>query len=315
VSGDVSVQLAANWQLGFSLLMMGRPAAAKPYFENVVRLSECPEASRYAFSSGHAAPVAARGFLAFVSLYLGQPDRAAELMDTALGEARRLGHAFTHAFALSTGIRFAVCTRPDAFASLLRELSTLAEEKAFGFYRTNGAVLAGWQEVLRGHTTQGAALMRDAMEAHRKTGARVLMPGFLGLLASAEDLAGRSADALDTLAAALALIENTSARETEAEIHRLRGSLLIRLGRCSEGEASLQQALVVARDQGNRWWELRAATSLAKFLRDQDRRPEAQDLLVPVYASFTEGFALPDLADARIILEELGPSVNSPSSS
>jgi hypothetical protein len=56
-----------------------------------------------------------------------------------------------------------------------------------------------------------------------------------------------------------------------------------------------------------RWWELRAARDLARLRRDQGRIAEAHGLLAPVYAAFTEGFAFPDLVEARALLEELGP--------
>ena len=77
-------------------------------------------------------------------------------------------------------------------------------------------------------------------------------------------------------------------------------------GRTAAAEASYRQALGSAREQGARSWELRSARDLARLWRDQGRRAEARELLAPVYVSFTEGFALPDLVEARALLEELG---------
>jgi len=65
------------------------------------------------------------------------------------------------------------------------------------------------------------------------------------------------------------------------------------------------RALAIAREQGARSFELRAATSLARLWRDQGKRAEARDLLAPVYAWFTEGFDTQDLIDAKALLEEL----------
>jgi len=70
-------------------------------------------------------------------------------------------------------------------------------------------------------------------------------------------------------------------------------------------EDSFRTALAIAREQGTRGYELRAATSLARLWRDQGRRSEARDLLAPVYGSFTEGFDTADLKDARALLAEL----------
>jgi predicted ATPase len=75
--------------------------------------------------------------------------------------------------------------------------------------------------------------------------------------------------------------------------------------RAVEAEASYHQALAVARDQGARLWELRAATSLARLWRDQGKRVDAHDVLAPVYGWFTEGFDTADLKDAKTLLSEL----------
>jgi hypothetical protein len=44
---------------------------------------------------------------------------------------------------------------------------------------------------------------------------------------------------------------------------------------------------------------------LARLLRDRERRKEARDLLAQIYGWFTEGFATPDLKEARALLDEL----------
>jgi predicted ATPase len=72
-----------------------------------------------------------------------------------------------------------------------------------------------------------------------------------------------------------------------------------------QAEESFHQAIAVARDQGARVWELRAATSLARLWHVQGRRAEAHDLLAPVYGWFTEGLDTPDLKEAKALLDEL----------
>ena len=72
-----------------------------------------------------------------------------------------------------------------------------------------------------------------------------------------------------------------------------------------QAEECFQQALEIARHQEARWWELRAATSLARLWQSQDKKTEARDLLTPVYEWFTEGFDTADLKDAQALLEEL----------
>ncbi len=102
--------------------------------------------------------------------------------------------------------------------------------------------------------------------------------------------------------------EATGERWSEAELLRWKGEALLRLGDRDRAEACLLRAVSVARGQGARMWELRAATSLARLRQDQGRRAEAHDRLAPVYGWFSEGFDTPDLQDAKALLEELAPT-------
>ena len=95
-------------------------------------------------------------------------------------------------------------------------------------------------------------------------------------------------------------------RGWDAEIHRLRGELTGRLPHPdpAKAEESFRTALAIAREQGIRGYELRAATSLARLWREQGRRSEARELLAPLYGWFTEGFDTVDLKEAKRLLDE-----------
>jgi predicted ATPase len=67
----------------------------------------------------------------------------------------------------------------------------------------------------------------------------------------------------------------------------------------------LQHALEVARQQGAKLLELRAAMSLSRMWQQQNKRKQARELLAPVYEWFTEGFDTADLQDAKVLLEDL----------
>jgi len=94
-------------------------------------------------------------------------------------------------------------------------------------------------------------------------------------------------------------------RWSESDVHRVRGELLIAVGDAVVAEKSLYQAIGVARRQSAKLFELRAAASLARLWRDQDKRTEARDLLAPIYNWFTEGFDTPVLKDAKALLDQL----------
>jgi predicted ATPase len=118
---------------------------------------------------------------------------------------------------------------------------------------------------------------------------------------------GEPARAAPRVGEALERIEKTGERWFEAEAYRIKGEVVLRFADPDQAEADrcFRRAIEVARNQGAKLWELRAATSLARLWTKQGKRAQARDLLAPVYAWFTEGFDTADLKDARALLDEL----------
>jgi len=88
---------------------------------------------------------------------------------------------------------------------------------------------------------------------------------------------------------------------------RLKGEIILMHSRSATAEAEkcFREAVEVARRQEAKWWELRATVSLSRLLRDTDRQDEARALLAEIYNWFIEGFDLPDLQEAKALLNEL----------
>jgi predicted ATPase len=124
-------------------------------------------------------------------------------------------------------------------------------------------------------------------------------------LAEVYGMAAQADEGLKRRAEAANIVEATQERWVEAEMHRLRGTLLLSMHERVAAEDSFRLALTVAQQQSAKFWELRAATSLAGLWRDQGKRAEAGDLLAPIYGWFTEGFDTPVLQDAKALLDEL----------
>ena len=112
-------------------------------------------------------------------------------------------------------------------------------------------------------------------------------------------------DALAALEVALGIAEETGERASRAELHRLKGEILLQQRAAGEAERCFRRALEVAREQKAKSNELRAATSLARLWQRQGKQAQARDLLLPLYDWFTEGFDTPDLKDAKALLDEL----------
>ena len=72
-----------------------------------------------------------------------------------------------------------------------------------------------------------------------------------------------------------------------------------------KAQTYFERAVIVARRQQAKSWELRAAMSMARLWRDQGKPQQARELLAPVYGWFTEGFDTRDLKEARALLDAL----------
>jgi hypothetical protein len=128
-----------------------------------------------------------------------------------------------------------------------------------------------------------------------------MIPFFLTTLAEAYGMAAQQQEGLDQLAEAAKLVQATSERWIEAEIHRLRGALLLSMHEHAAAENSYRRALEVAQRQSARFWELRAARDFAQLWCGQGKRAEARDLLAPTYDQFTEGSDARDLKGALLV--------------
>ena len=133
------------------------------------------------------------------------------------------------------------------------------------------------------------------------------MPFFLSYLAHAYAELGNFEDALHSIGDAITTVETTKERWCEAEVHRTAGAIMLLAPDpdAAKAEAYFERALMVARKQQAKSWELRAAMSMAQLWRDQGKQDEARDLLTPVYGWFTEGFDTRDLKEAKALIEEL----------
>jgi hypothetical protein len=166
----------------------------------------------------------------------------------------------------------------------------------------------GWIAVRRGDTKNGLRLLGVALGNTQQPRVELHQTVFAGTLAEALADAGRLDDALVAIDRALSDSIHHEGYWCVPELLRLRAELTLRRGSTSDGagaEKDLREAIGLATSQGARSWQLRAATSLARVLLDQERRSEARDVLLPVYDWFREGFATPDFKAAQALANEL----------
>jgi predicted ATPase len=184
---------------------------------------------------------------------------------------------------------------------------SVTTEHNYPAWLASAKVLHGWALAATGAREAGIVQMHEGIAEHAALGVQQHRASLLGLLAGTYGRARRSDEALTRLAEVLAMAARLGEHWFEAELRRLRANVLFAgsPGQASNAESSLHSALAVAREQGAKWWELRAAMSMARLRRDQGKRDEARELLAPVYGWFTEGFDTLDLKQAKALLEEL----------
>jgi predicted ATPase len=245
-------------------------------------------------------------WLALTLAFLGYIDQARAGMDEALSEAHRLDHAYVMALVLSRVCAAEwVAGSPHKVKRHAKEVVALSNEHSFPHFLGLGLLHHGWSLTALGGAREGLALLTEGLSVLRATGAVVHTPLGLMWLAEAYAKVGQPDEGLNCLAEATQLIETTSERYYQAELHRLRGNLLDATGDRAAAEQSYHQALAIANRQSAKTFELHAATSLARLWRDQGKRTEARDLLAPIYNWFTEGFDTPVLKEAKALLDQL----------
>jgi len=161
----------------------------------------------------------------------------------------------------------------------------------------------------RGEVGEGLELLRTVLDEVRGTSFVPYYPFMLGTLAQGLAGAGQVDQALATIDEALTKAERDEERWWIAELLRIKAELILFAGGAdatSLAETRLQESLGWTRRQGVLSLELRCAIDLARLWHQQGRTAPARDLVAPIYARFTEGFATADLKAAKALLSSLG---------
>jgi predicted ATPase len=256
---------------------------------------------------GHDPAVCALGIGAIVQWALGYPARAMRLDHKAATLAHRLQHVPSLAQALSLGCELRKAHGDvRALTRTATELLALSEENALPQFRVTALMFLGWVQAHSGEPALGTARLEKELVSWRQMGAKLHLTRSMCLLAEGYLCAQLSTEGLEQVAKSLAIASETGELWYVAPLHQVRAELLLQAQASVEAvETDLEAAIQVARQQGGRCWELRAATSLARLWRDQGKRIEAYDLLAPIYGWFTEGFDTPVLMEAKALLEQL----------
>jgi predicted ATPase len=190
-------------------------------------------------------------------------------------------------------------------AGVVDAAQNLSREHDFRYLAAMASMLRG---VVSLHAGAGAEALRSieaGYAAWEATETTLLRSYYCSVLAEGHEAVGDRERARALLDQGLHHADQTNERLYEAEIWRRRAAFQRADGDRRGAEADLRTALEVAKRQGAKMWELRAARDLARVWAEQGERQKAHDLLAPVYDRFTEGFDTADLKAARALLDQL----------
>ena len=195
---------------------------------------------------------------------------------------------------------------PASAATSASELVRLAREHDLTMFRAFALFFEGWATASRGEPG-GLEDMRRGVDLLREQNV-LQFDGLLKIaLAEAEAWAGDPDHAVVILDEALATIERTGYRAFEAELYRARGEILLKREAADPAlaEEALQTAIALARRQGTRSFELRAALALAKLYQSTGRPADAHGVLAPALEGFAPTPEMPEIAEAQALIERL----------
>jgi predicted ATPase len=338
---DPLFTIAASTELGIVSFFLGEFAVAREHLDRAITLYDPKPPHPFFIDWEHGPPCFS--YAAFVLWFLGYPDQARQWSAQALARAQELCLPYMTSFALNCaamlhqlrGERSAMQERADTAMQI-------GNEHGFAGMVEMGRVFYGRALAERGRHSGGISQLLQGSVMYRALGGGDTFPVYYqALLAEAYCRNRQFEEGSTALDEALAITERTGGRYYEAELHRLKGELSLRLGQSkanqnksavrssklgvpnpkslmpkaqhltlgsqaeAEAEAYFHKAIGVARRQKAKSLELRATTSLSRLWLKQGKKGEAYQRLTEIYDWFTEGFDTADLKEAKALLDEL----------
>ena len=237
---------------------------------------------------------------------LGYPERAQAVRDEMLSLAETNSNPYGLAIAWGFCANLAHdLGEPAAVLEVTERAIAHANEQKLYFWLGPATCSHGWAMAQGGAVAEGIEEIQRGLAIFQMVGFRATYPYHLSFLAEVHLARGAADDGLAATEEALGLTQTSLDCFYEAELRRLKGELLLVRNRPAEAEDCFRQALDLARREGARSYELRAAMSLGRLMRDRGEREAGRALIAPVYNGFTEGFETRDLTQARALFAEV----------
>jgi predicted ATPase len=326
---DSALLTEAHYSLGNVLFWLGELGAAQAHLEQGILCYDPKQSRAQIVSFGTDLGMHCRNFAALILWLLGYPDQALKKSQEALTLAQELSHPHSLVFALGSAAWVHHLRREGhATQKQVEACLTLSTGQEFPHWSAWATILRGWGLAEQGQGKEGVTLIHQGLSASRAIGAELRGSLYVTLLAEAYGKIGQTEEGLNVLVEALALVNKTGERLSEAELYRLKGALTLQskasLGQVqgqsavtdpqhltpstqaeAEAEGCFHKAIDIARQQSAKSLELRAVMSLSRLWQQQGKKAEARQILAEIYNWFTEGFDTADLQKAKGLLEGL----------
>ncbi|MBI2807937.1 MAG: protein kinase [Planctomycetes bacterium] len=303
---DDGFRMEAHFVQGLTCFYRGDFTRSLEHVQTGLTLYDAERCKFWSRYTGQNSAATLRCYQALSLWCLGYPDRAIAAADEAVTVAQAANHPFTICYALHHRgwLQQFLRLGKEVSASAEAELK-VAGEQGFDFWKAEGAFCKVAGLLLQDDAASALELVDQALSAFQATGAALSLAHFLSYRAEANWKLGRHENALKTIDEAIAACAKNGNNFLLAELHRLKGEMLV--SRSEQGaidaEACYQDSLAVAQKQQAKSWELRTTLSLCRLWDRQGRRAEARARLTSVLGWFTEGFTTADLLDAKTLLE------------
>jgi predicted ATPase len=305
---DCALALMAHQALGSPLLWQGRFDASLDSVGRALSLYQPELHQRLSREYGEDPGVSTRVYASQALWHLGFPDRALQTIRDGVALAEAGDHPFSLGYALGflAAIHALRGEHADTAVAAQRTLQ-LAEQQDLVLWRSMGKFFLAWATSTPATSSSASAALEEAVAMLAATGTEVGAPFLLGMLADALLCCGLNERALQVVRAALGLAQARQSLFWNSALERVQGEALLAADATAGAgaEACFERALAIAREQGARSLALRAATRLAERRAARGAPADARDVLQSVYSTFQEGFAAPQLLEARALLDRL----------
>src|SRR6185295_12146794 len=205
--------MRGHWAMEITFMHLGEFALSMEHFEKALSLYDheqhFDDAFRYAQNPG----VAMRCFAAWSLWFLGRPDQALDRVKEALTLARELSEPHVLAPALFSAAILHQLRREERLAQEHAEAAiAVSGEHGLVMYQALATMTRGWALIEQGWEEEAIEQMRQGLAAHQATGANLMCPHFLDLLAEALAKTRQPGEGLHVLEEALEIAFRTGER-------------------------------------------------------------------------------------------------------